>query len=81
MSAEFPMLDPIPHVANYCDRKGAEALKSKIEVYWALRGKRVQVWIEQKAFHAALRGSRFDVRSDLVNGLPSPSAIEDRRAA
>jgi len=81
MSVEFPMLDPIPEFKNYCDRKGAEDLKTKIEVYWAMRGKRVQVWIEQKAFHPAIRGSRFDVRSNLCDGQPRPPAVEDRRAA
>lgn len=81
MSVEFPMLDPIPEFKNYCDRKGAEDLKSKIEVYWAMRGKRVQVWVEQKAFSSAMRGAYWVVRSDLCDGKPTAAPAEDRRAA
>lgn len=66
---------------NYCDKEGAERLKSKIEVYWAMRGHRVQVHIEQKGFSAAMRGAYWVVRSDLVGGLPRPAPIADRRAA
>lgn len=81
MSAEFPMIDPVPYVANYCDRQGAEDLKVKIETYWACRGKRVHVWIEKKGFSASLRCDRYDVRSDLVDGMPSTKASEERNAA
>lgn len=76
MSVEFPMLEPAPDVGEWCTRKGAEALKAKIEAYWAARGQPVQVWIEQRGFVAALRGAHFVVRSDLVGGLPSPQQIE-----
>lgn len=62
--------------ANYCDRKGAEELKGKIELYWALRGKPVQVWIEPRGYETALRGAHYVVRSNLVSGLPSPQQIE-----
>lgn len=81
MSVEFPMLDPIPEFKNYCDRKGAEELKSKIEVYWAMRGKTVHVWLEKRGFNPQIRGARFDVRSDLVDALPRPSPEQIERAA
>jgi len=81
MSADFPMLDPPWHVANYCDRKGAEELKAKIEAHWASRGESVTVWVEQNGFSPAMRGAYWVVRSDLVGGLPRSPAVEDRRAA
>lgn len=81
MSAEFPMLDPIPDVPGLCDRRGAEMLKAKIEAYWAARGHSVMVTVHESAFHPAIRSTRFDVRSDMLNGMPRPPAIEDRRAA
>lgn len=71
MSAEHPMLDPLPDVRELCDRRGAEELKSKIEIFWACRGKRVHVWLEKKGFVSTMRGARWDVRSDLLDGLPA----------
>lgn len=54
---------------------GANALKTQIETFWAERGHTVQVWLEQKEFNAVVRAARYDVRSDLVNGMPrEPSA-------
>ena len=76
MSVEFPMLDPVPEFGEWCTREGAEALKAKIEAYWAERGEHVQVWTEQRGFESALRGAHFVVRSNLVSGLPSPAQIE-----
>ena len=55
---------------EYTDAAGARELKQRIEAYWLERGHRVQVMLVDGAFTAALRASRVDVRSDLVNGLP-----------
>jgi hypothetical protein len=49
---------------------GAAALKSKIETYWRERGYEVQVLLVDGPFSAALRATRVDVRSEMVNGLP-----------
>ncbi|MGQ0533056.1 MAG: hypothetical protein ACT4OF_10260 [Caulobacteraceae bacterium] len=55
---------------NYTDRTGAEVLKARIVAYWRERGYEIQVTLAQAEFSPALRASRFDVRSELVNGLP-----------
>jgi hypothetical protein len=55
---------------DYCSQAGALALKSIIEAYWRTRGHEVVVALAATGFDPALRAARFDVRSDLVNGLP-----------
>lgn len=62
--------------ADYTDRAGAEKLKARIESYWRERGSDVQVILVPAAFTAALRAARYDVRSEMLNGLPRP----DRKA-
>lgn len=55
---------------DYCGRDGALELKRRIEAYWAERGQDVTVLLHNVGFHPAIRAARFDVRSDLVNGMP-----------
>lgn len=57
---------------DYCSRDGALELKRKIEAYWAGRGQHVTVLLHNVGFHPAIRAARFDVRSDLINGMPRP---------
>jgi hypothetical protein len=52
------------------DRAGAEALKARIEAYWREQGFEVCVVLAPAGFAPALRGARFDIRSDLINGWP-----------
>lgn len=59
--------------ADYCSREGASALKMKIEAYWRERGQDVLLSLHNVGFHPAIRAARFDVRSDMVNGLPRGS--------
>lgn len=56
--------------ADYCSRSGAQALKEKIEAYWRERGQNVMVALHNVGFHPAIRAARFDVRSDMINGMP-----------
>jgi hypothetical protein len=56
--------------ADYCCRDGAQALKDKIEAYWRDRGQHVMVALHNVGFHPAIRAARFDVRSDMINGMP-----------
>lgn len=59
---------------NYTTNKaGAELLKLRIEAYWRERGHVVQVVLEEKAFNETARGCRWDIRSNLCNGLPQKS--------
>jgi len=56
---------------DYCTREGAGRLKEQIEAYWAERGYRVNVDLVNGGFLACMRSSRVDLRSNIVNGLPS----------
>jgi hypothetical protein len=56
--------------ADYCSREGAVALKAKIEAYWRERGQDVMLSLHNVGFHPAIRAARYDVRSDMVNGMP-----------
>lgn len=67
--------------ADYCSRDGALALKTRIEAYWRERGQHVMIALHNVGFHPAIRAARFDVRSDMVNGMPragrtKPVAVE-----
>lgn len=55
---------------DFCSRDGALALKAKIEAYWRERGQHVMIALQNVGFHPAIRAARFDVRSDMVNGMP-----------
>jgi hypothetical protein len=55
---------------SYTDRAGAELLKSRIEAYWRERGYEIEVTLAPAAFSPALRASRYDIRSELVDGWP-----------
>lgn len=67
---------------DFCNREGALRLKAKIEAYWAERGKSVMVTLQNVGFHPAIREARYDVRSDMIGGMPRVRpAIERRDAA
>lgn len=55
---------------DFCSREGALALKEKIEAYWRERGQHVMVSLQNVGFHPAIRAARYDLRTDMVNGLP-----------
>ena len=55
---------------DYCTERGAECLKAALEQYWRERGFSVIVRVCEAGFHPAVRCIRFDVRSDMVDGLP-----------
>jgi hypothetical protein len=57
-------------LADYCSRDGALNLKLKIEAYWRDRGQNVMIALHNVGFHPAIRAARFDIRSDMVNGMP-----------
>ena len=47
-----------------------QALKAKIEAYWRERGQDVMLSLHNVGFHPAIRAARYDVRSDMINGMP-----------
>ncbi len=59
-----------PEQADFCSREGAAALKAKIEAYWRDRGLDVLLSLHNVGFHPAIRAARYDLRSDMVNGMP-----------
>lgn len=61
-------------------RSGAAALAAKIREYWSDRGFEVLLSVEEKGFHPATRAVRFEVRSDLVDGLPRRTWTPLRKA-
>ena len=61
--------------SDYCSRDGALALKAMIEAYWRDRGQDVIIALHNVGFHPAIRAARFDVRSDMVNGMPRAEAM------
>lgn len=58
--------------ADFTSHAGANELKARIEAYWRARGHEVQVMLIEAPFTQAIRAGRYDVRSELVNGLPRP---------
>jgi hypothetical protein len=64
--------------SDYCSRDGAMALKEKIEAYWRERGQDVMIALHNVGFHPAIRAARYDVRSDMVNGMPRTDAKAKR---
>lgn len=57
-------------VDNFTDKAGASELKARIEAYWRARGHEVMVSLVEAPFTHAIRSTRYDIRSELVNGLP-----------
>ena len=56
---------------DWCDRSGASQLAARIEDFWRKRGFEVSVETEEAAFVSTMRSARMDVRSDMVNGMPT----------
>jgi hypothetical protein len=71
-------LTPARGESDYCSRDGAMALKAKIESYWRERGQEVDIALHNVGFHPAIRAARYDVRSDMVNGMPR-SVVDAKR--
>lgn len=61
---------------DFCTTDGAKRLKQRIEDYWKERGYAVDVKLIDAGFVAAMRSARTDVRSNMVNGLPTRGGEE-----
>lgn len=57
-------------MSDYCSDEGAGRLRSLIQEYWKKQGYDVDVKLVQEGFVSTMRSSRYDVRSDMVNGMP-----------
>lgn len=69
-----------PSHIDYTNESGAAVIKANIEEFWRARGYDVQVMLVPGPFSNALRASRFDLRSDLVNGLPRGALERELKA-
>lgn len=55
---------------DYCSKEGAAALRRRIERYWAKQNYQVRTKSLYGDFTSTMRSGRYDVRSDMVDGLP-----------
>lgn len=67
-----PKLDP-------STEKGAWAIAEGIRAYWAAQGYVVTIDVRPERFSPVIRGRRWEVVTDLINGLPR--GYRHRRAA
>lgn len=58
-------------MADLCDKDGANRLAQKIQDFWRKRGFDVVVEMKEEGFVSTMRSARTDVRSDMVNGMPT----------
>lgn len=64
-------------MSDYCSSDGAGRLQAVIADYWRKKGFDVDVELVQQGFVSTMRSSRFDVRSDMVNGMPPRRKIQE----
>lgn len=57
-------------MSDLCTDDGAERLAGRIRDFWRKRGFDVEIETHKEGFVAAMRSSRTDLRSDMVNGYP-----------
>ena len=57
-------------MGDYLTQTGAQRLANKITEVWREQGFDVNVRLERSGFDAKIGQSRYDVRSDMLNGKP-----------
>ncbi len=63
-------------MADLCDHDGASRLANKIQDFWKKRGFDVSVEMSEEGFVSTMRSARTDVRSDMINGMPTKIVAE-----
>ena len=58
-------------MTDLCDRDGASRLAAKIQEFWRKRGFDVVVETKDEGFVSTMRSARTDVRSNMINGMPT----------
>lgn len=58
-------------MSDLCDRDGASRLAAKIQDFWRKRGFDVVVETRDEGFVSTMRSARTDVRSNMINGMPT----------
>lgn len=64
-------------MADLCNKDGANRLAQKIQDFWRKRGFDVVVEMKDEGFVSTMRSARTDVRSDMVNGMPTRMAAAE----
>ena len=65
---------------DYSTERGAYLLRTMIEEYWRDRGCCVAVSVHEMGFHPSIRANRYEVRSDMINGMPSSATTDGSRS-
>ncbi|WP_411816319.1 phosphoglycolate phosphatase [Hyphococcus sp. DH-69] len=58
-------------MTDLCDRDGAQRLAAKIQDFWKKRGFDVSIEVKDEGFVSTMRSARSDVRSNMINGMPT----------
>lgn len=61
---------------DLCDRDGASRLAAKIKDFWRKKGFEVDVEMRDEGFVSTMRSARTDLRSNMINGMPTQIAAE-----
>lgn len=61
-------------MTDLCDRDGAGRLAAKIQDFWRKRGFDVDVEMKEEGFVSTMRSARTDLRSNMINGMPTKMA-------
>lgn len=64
------MTDAELYPNDLCTEAGARRLVTRIESYWARRGFKVRVSVIESDRVEGEKSGRFDLRSEMLNGLP-----------
>lgn len=67
--------------SDLCTAVGAKRLAETIQHYWRKRGYDVDVKLVDAGFSAAMRSTRTDVRSDMVDGMPRRVLLRNARVS
>lgn len=64
-------------MTDMCDRDGASRLAVKIQDFWRKRGFDVVVETKDEGFVSTMRSARTDVRSNMINGMPTQNVCAE----
>lgn len=64
-------------MADLCNRDGANRLAAKIQDFWRKRGFDVSVEMRDEGFVSTMRSARTDLRSDMINGMPTRENVAE----
>ena len=63
-------------MSDLCNTDGAQRLAKKIQDFWRKQGFDVKVEMKEEGFVSTMRSARTDVRSNMINGMPTTPMAE-----